>query len=385
MDGTGDRAPTRRSDATPRLAGRAEPTAGSWLAGLVDDSGWEAVTPGLVLGVWPLEASAPVVVARGDAAPGVPSHAGSLLQVRCATKPVVAQAVVAALEGRGGGVDDPVATWWAGWPQGAPSPTVRDLLEHRAGLASPNLTEALVAPDAHRRRELEGVVAAWRPGVGPGYSEWAAGAVLAELLASLDGRPAAEALQTRLVADGIDGLVASVPAGSWPGLATGVGLYHVGGPGSWRPLPHDRVPSLAVGDPAMGLLASVTGLLGWYRHLACRLADPGEGSWALPSSAALERLGVGDPRYAYDEVLGRPVAFRGGLAGHLADDLRVPALGIGAVGHLGWTGSSWGWLDRHRRVCVAGLAFRLGDDDVTRWRTALLSTLLEEVDRGLAR
>jgi hypothetical protein len=49
---------------------------------------------------------------------------------------------------------------------------------------------------------------------------------------------------------------------------------------------------------------------------------------------------------------------------------------------VGWTGSSWGWLDRQRRLCVAGMAFRLGDDEVARWRTALLSALVEVVGRG---
>ena len=301
----------------------------------------------------------------------------------CLTKPVVALAAAAAIERAG----YPSSVTFADVGVHHPSAAVRDArvlgaLAHCTPFGRPALVEARLHLADERRKLLDQVGTSSYPLVDrPTYSEWVTGALLEDVLTVLAGESGPMLLQRSLDAAGIE--VGLWPTG--PTVDADVGCLRwldSGGPGEHPPLLHDLAQAEVNNrTPALGGIASMRGIGAWYSLLSegrHDVVDPA----LLPSPAFLaECLAVRRER-TDDPLLGRPAAFAGGLMVDLAASGFGDWLSPSSVGHLGWSGGSWAFLDPAADLVIAAMVngATLAGGRFDRWRTDLVDTIY----RGLA-
>ena len=313
------------------------------------------------------------------------THAGDMSTATmhgcwCLTKPVLALAATAAIERAG----YPPSVTFAEVGVRHPSAAVRDArvldaLAHRTPFGRPALVEARLHLARERRDLLDQVGTASYPLVDrPTYSEWVTGALLEDVLTVLAGECGPHRLQHSLDAAGIE--VGLWPTG--PTLEAEVGCLRwldSGGAGEHPPLLHD----LAEADvnnrtPALGGLTSMRGIGAWYALLARgrhQVVDPA----LLPSPTFLAECLAIQRERSDDPVLGRPAAFAGGLMVDLAASGFGERVGPSSVGHMGWSGGSWAFLDPAADLVVAAMVngTTLAGGRFDTWRTDLVSTIYQ--------
>lgn len=281
-----------------------------------------------------------VSIAEGVTFGPRPMRADILHHVRCATKPFLALA--AHILHREGHLDlETPLCFLTEFPslltaQG----TLRDVLCHDAGLASPRLAEAWFAGDAAATQldEVRQVAPLEQ------YSEIAGWHVLAHVMRKATGY-SADALIRRLVLDPFEidcvALDSDVPVDA-------IGTYFaVRGAGADNavPLLMDLTPTVHRSINAVwGGVASAQGLGRLYRAL---LADDAAVAGLVRAACSYRRGPVFDP------VLRRQVDFSAGFMVDLAQHGYGSRVSRDAFGYTGWMGSSWGLADPTNRVCCA--------------------------------
>lgn len=136
-----------------------------------------------------------------DLAQRTPWQADSLIVVFSVTKGLAAMALNLAAERGAFDWDAPVARYWGGFArQGKSSITVRQLFNHRAGLATLDtpLTLAQCCEPAQRevvRQALENQAPAWTPGCDQGYHALSFGLYASAFFAQAVGEPLEDFLQ----------------------------------------------------------------------------------------------------------------------------------------------------------------------------------------------
>lgn len=146
-------------------------------------SGREA---GAGLAIW--YDGAPVVdIVGGERSPGRPWQADTLVNVYSVGKPVAALCLLLLVDRGRIGLDDPVAAHWPGFRTPA---TVRQVLDHTAGLPVfpvPRPAEAIADWDL-LAEDLAAAEPEWEPGSVAGEHAWTYGHLVGELVRRVDGR-----------------------------------------------------------------------------------------------------------------------------------------------------------------------------------------------------
>lgn len=273
----------------------------------------------------------------------------SLLAVYCTGKPIVALAVIAAIEAGEIRLDDAIGSWVEGieHPRTA-ALTVRQLLTHTAGLGQPGI-EARITPaaqrdDLARRARLPD---GFRPGIDAAYSEFTAWHLLAMALERASGAPLHQLVSatSQRWGFGDDIVLCPDPAtagAAAPRVAPNVQLHG----GRFVPMLGEVVPGV-IGEwnPAMGAYATAGGLARLYWSMLDRLHRGG--APALAEATTPQRLATADP------VLGRRCSFGFGfmtdLAGHGFSDRCSPR----SFGHSGNAGMSFALADPDHGLAIA--------------------------------
>ncbi|HEY8319095.1 MAG TPA: serine hydrolase domain-containing protein [Amnibacterium sp.] len=280
-----------------------------------------------------------------------------------AGKPVTAMTVHVLAERRLLDLDAPVASVWPDFAaRGKAAVTVRQVLEHRAGLGAARIAgDALVLAD--RERATARVAAAplvREPGTAAGYSPLAAGFVLGELIRRVTGSPEREVVQ-QLLLD---------PAG--------LGDTHLGLPGSLLPravpvrgasalgrLVAARVNRPAVRRaviPSAGLSTTARDLAAFYRML---LAGGRVGRRRVLAASTVAEAVAPSGDDGFDRVARYPIRWSAGfqLGGPRAVPGTVSPMGASssprAFGHNG-SNCCIAWADPDRDLVVVHLTNRIG-------------------------
>jgi CubicO group peptidase (beta-lactamase class C family) len=260
-------------------------------------------------------------------------------------------------------LDAPVAEHWPEFAaHGKGAVTVRNVLEHRAGLGAARIPgDALVLAD--RRRSTARVAAARLvrpPGTAAGYSPLAAGFVLGELIRRVTGRPERDVVQELLLD----------PAGLHD--------THLGLPGRLLPRavpvhgsnPLAAVVAARVNRPAVrravipsaGLSSTARDLAGLYRMM---LAGGRAGRRRVLAAATVAAAVAPSGDDGFDRVARYPIRWSAGfqLGGPRAVPGTVSPMGAGssprAFGHNG-SNCCIAWADPDRDLVVVHLTDRIG-------------------------
>ncbi len=268
-----------------------------------------------------------------DPATGRPVDGDTVFTIFSSTKAVAATAAhVLAARGRID-YDTPVADYWPEFgAEGKDRITVRNLLAHMTG--TPQLPAGTTPDDLTDWDRMCARIAAltpmWEPGTVPGYSSFAWGWMVGELVRRVDGRPIAEFLQDEIclplgldtlfmgIPPSVEPLVAPLEDGGWvetleaspPDAPRRVVLPPALGTPEVFNLPAVRRASM----PAIGGIANARSLAGFYAALAPpgpdsgpRLLSPGTLDAATALVTDAEDVVLGTPaRKAMGYVLGGP-------------------------------------------------------------------------------
>lgn len=326
----------------------------------------------------------------GQAAPGRAWTADTLCTTFSATKGIVAAAFLRLADQGGIDLEAPVVRYWPEFGQGGKHAIrVRELLEHRAGLAW--VDKPLTLHTLADIEQLAGVLERQEPGLPPGQQAYAAtawgkyaGVLFWKVTGETVGAWLAREITGPLGADVYLGL----PAQHAPRLAQLV----IPGPGMlWKVLPHfvasrghdgcifraavrkgsptarSVVNPVATGrtqlhnlhDPAVlatelpwvGAAASARGMARLYGALARGGELDGV---RIVSEQAVADLTAAPP-YVRDKVLHKPLAWR---AGFLKEEAGMFSPGTTGFGHPG-AGGSLGWAEPVHRVGIGYVMNRL--------------------------
>lgn len=313
--------------------------------------------------LWVAHRGIPVVdIAVGTTHRG-PMHRDLAHASWCLTKPVlslIAAAVVAeaghppTVALRDLGVDHP--------SRAVGDATVQQLLGQRTCFGRPTLVEARLHTAAERQILLDEVGSPSHPMIPrPGYSEWVVGALFERAIEALTLEPAGPYVQERLDEAGLPiGLAPGGPTRTLP-----VGCYRWldgGSPDARPPLLHDLAePTEDNRSPAVGGVTSMAALGAWYLAFACWQQGGRAGTLFPPLGwwrACVEHAvadDAGGRHLALDPLLGRPAPCAGGLMVSLGHHGFGPRPGSSSVGHLGWSGSSFGCHDPDADLVIAAL------------------------------
>jgi CubicO group peptidase (beta-lactamase class C family) len=310
-------------------------------------------------------------LAAGESRPGEPMRVDTVHNIWCGTKPLVAVAVLAALEGAGLSAETTLARIDPVLYEGIEL-SVGSILRHDAGLRQPDGITAQFLDLPNRRRAV--FDAARQAVPEPVYSEYAGWYLLADLLARLHGSSPSAALHATFA-----GAVFDIAGGELAARRHGIGPYFTGVPGALVPSFHDRSGAVALGDrPALGGYVPMRTLLDFYLHVAAVL--DGRSIPGFPSPAMLRRA-IGDRRVTVDDpVLQRRAAFAGGFMVELVDHGYGAAAPSSAIGHSGLMGNSCGLVDPRTGVGLALFfnGFNGGPADADFLRSRYVATLFDE-------
>jgi CubicO group peptidase (beta-lactamase class C family) len=244
--------------------------------------------------------------------------------------------------------DDPVATYWPEFgAQGKDQVTVRQVLQHRSGLAFARglIGDALAMGDWSRAvRNLEKARLRWAPGAVPAYQTIVYGFILGEVLRRATGVAPAALMQAELL------------------RPLGLSDVHLGLPGAQAhrgvPVRGHRVMSWYVNRPAIrravipsaGVSTTARAMAGFYQALlreGCGVLSPAAIAAARTPSTSDGEL---------DRTFGSPIRWAQGfqLAGA---SMGAPA-GSPTFGHNG-SNCCVGWADPEHDLVVAYLTDRL--------------------------
>jgi CubicO group peptidase (beta-lactamase class C family) len=289
-------------------------------------------------------------VATGSAGPGVAMSSSTLQNVWCASKPLLAMAVLRRVEYGDLDFDEPV---------GEQFPThealrlidasPRQLLCHTAGLAGPRAYDALFARPADR---LNAVVMAF--GRESGYSEYAAWRVLDELLSVLSGTSAARVVMREVVEPlGLGSeVLLDLRYADHLDVDHRFGAVYPSLPFSTAMSQHDQVVYLSRSDRVVtGASMTARALCTFY----ARLLDVYHGAEVpgLPRPATLHDALARSRGHIYDAVLERECDFAAGFMIDLASHGMAASLPRESFGHSGMTGSIFALANPATRTAIA--------------------------------
>lgn len=289
-------------------------------------------------------------VAIGAAGPSDAMSLSTLQNVWCASKPLLAMAILRRAEH--GDLD-------LGEAVGEQFPThealrlidasPRQLLCHAARLATPRAYEAMFSRPAER---LNAAVVA--SGHEPGYSEYGAWRVLDELLSVLTGTSAARAVMRDVVEPlGLESeVLLDLRYADHLGVDHRLGAVYPSLPFSTAMSQHDQVVYLSRSDRVVtGASMTARALCTFY----ARLLDVYHGAMVpgLPRPATLRDELARSRGHTYDAVLERECDFAAGFMIDLASHGMAANLPRESFGHSGMTGSIFALANPATRTAIA--------------------------------
>jgi CubicO group peptidase (beta-lactamase class C family) len=303
-------------------------------------------------------------------------QSGTPHDLYCALKPLTVCAMLAALE-RAGVTLETSLTELMGATGDA---TVRDLLEHNLGLASPLALELHWQHPDHRAQALrpDRLLAQLRRNAGA-YSEVAAWTLLGDATRTFVGRDPIDVISDAISALGLTNTFVASP---WSGeLADRIGCYFDMAGDPPLPLLHDRLPRYVDSDftYAIGGYTTMADLASFYDGVRATLA--GALTPGLPTPSLLRTMLAGEGTARYDEVLRRDCRFSGGFMVDLSTHFFGRQTGPDAFGHAGFLGNSFAFADPQRELVAAVLlnGIRMGDDAAEIRRPWLVNSIYDDV------
>lgn len=310
----------------------------------------------------------------GTRLPGDPMTSEVLFSTWCATKPLVAAVLLGTLEAAGASPEQRVGDFVHHYGGVAELPIWR-VLNHSAGLGSPNGVEAGLAP-------FDVAVAAARsarPASTAAYSDFVSAVVVADVIGALAGRPTTHVLAHAVDGWGLGSMVRfHFEEADIEERFDRLGYFVWGLPDRAVPSFYDAVPALmSLRRDVFGGYSSAAGLCEFYRLVGVVLTGgyvPNFPSASYFRSALSRRRGR-----KVDAVLRRPCDFAAGFMIDLADH-GFGELGAGSVGHSGVLGSPFGFYDPRTGVAagciVNGVSRTNADVDYLRRRivSAIVAT-----------
>jgi len=283
-------------------------------------------------------------------------------------------------------LDAPVAAVWPAFArEGKAAVTVRQVLEHRAGLGALRIPgDALAIAD--RDRAVARVAAAplvREPGTAAGYSPIAAGFVLGELIRRVTGVPEQDAVAALLLEPaGLHDLHLGLPG---PLLPRAVPVRGAGPLGRAVAARVNRPVVRRAVIPSAGLSATARGLAAFYRMLLA--GGVRDGRRVLGAATVADAVAPsGDD--GFDRVARYPIRWSAGF--QLGGPRTVPGTvspmgatsGRRTFGHNG-SNCCIGWADPDRDLVVVHLADRIGHPlrDL-RYHAAVADRILAAVPTG---
>lgn len=288
-------------------------------------------------------------VAVGEARPGVPCTPGTLFNAYCATKPVVACAVLSACERLGAGRQTPVQG-----PGGLVD--VAAIVDHQLNMRRPNIIEFCVSTTERRRQILEdrrADPASWVQG--SEYSELLGWLLLCETYQRLTGRGIDEVLETTLACR-FDAwpfeLFFSLPSGRFDSVAERVGVAVFGDEEIRWPMLHAASRECAtIASAWAGGFCSARALGRWYAELVDHLRADASPDDLFPTAQLISEV---EGRDAADGELGYVSPYANGFQLDLARHQFGSTVPGTAIGHHGGGGAVFGFADPTSGIAVAG-------------------------------
>lgn len=292
----------------------------------------------------------------------------------CVTKPILAVGVLAALDQVGLGADTVLANVLPPKPVSLSAVTVRDLLNHNAGLRDPTgpqyrltptrLRSALLAKSSDVRLE-------------PTYSEISSWMLLEEIITYLTGKTAAEWIDDHVLRPlGLSTDITWSPQARQDPVGVSVG----GLPDSFLPMLSELLQSeLDELRPAMGAATNARGLCGWYRYLLLTISGPSR-QVTLPSYVVADALARPRAR-TWDPALARECAFAGGFMVNLEDYGFPATLSKRSFGHVSGIVTSFALADPEFDLAIGFVCntATYSTRAAERFRTEVVTAVLEDL------
>jgi CubicO group peptidase (beta-lactamase class C family) len=294
-----------------------------------------------------------VDVAVGSAGPDLTMTSTTLHNAWCASKPIMAMATVLLLDRAGVDLGAPLEAIAPTDPYlRAVRATTWELLNHSAGFGAPMFGEVWMLPPPLR---LPAATAAQRPGRAM-FSEYGAFRVLQHLL-ELTYQQDVESLVTDqvLVPLGLtDDIVVDLSRRSFSSLSARIGSIYTDLPHRNVASDHDRGRVLSSADRfAGGAYVTMRGLAKFYEAVGLVLGGAEVAGLPRPgllADALRQRRGR-----QFDGSLGRACDFASGFMVDLADFGFGSGLAPAAIGHTGFMGTVFGFVDVDRDCAGAVL------------------------------
>jgi CubicO group peptidase (beta-lactamase class C family) len=285
----------------------------------------------------------------------------ALFWIFSASKPFVALLVHLLGERGRLALDDRVAAYWPGFGRGGKEAvTIRQVLQHRSGLAGGMLGDALAMTDWDRSvRNLERARLRWPPGAVPAYQPIAYGFILGELVRRVTGTGVRDLLREEFLGPlGLADTHLGLPAELWPRHVPISGRRPAGRLSqAFLNLPRTRAAVI----PAAGVSTTARDLARFY--LTLLRGGELDGVRVL-APATIEEARRPSSDGETDRFVRLPIrwaqAFQLGGPGHDATASR-PMGRLGSPETFGHNGSNacLAWTDPARRLVVAYLTDRL--------------------------
>ena len=326
-------------------------------------------------------------LAAGIGPPGQPMRTSTSHNVWCATKPLAACHALAVLEREGFCIDEPVALRLHWLPESFHDLTVLDILTHSRSPTSPDAITARMLPPQERAHFARNGASSAAPNQGMGYSDFMGWFILGDLVANVTDSDPRDSLNSALRQYGIDEVSYGLDSAQYDRRRLDIGVYYANPRSAATPLLHETTRRFAAdAEFGIGGFASMRGLGRWYEHLL-RLMRSDYQYYPLLPSASLLRYALGKRRgLAWDAVLRRDCDFAAGFMTDLAHHHFGTNVGTGAIGHSGWLGASFAFVDPAVGLVAAFLYNgMLSEDDFRLLRPDLVRRCYELVSSTIGR
>lgn len=325
-----------------------------------------------------------LALAAGDAGNGSPMDGGTVLRIYCAIKPVTALAVAHLVDA---GIVELDAPLLEHLPEVRAlhdgQITLRNVMNHTAGLHMPSAVEVELVPPQRRDTmlDLAGRAPGWRVGADAGYSEIVGWSLLGRLLERVTGEPLREHLRNRVLDPlGMEQTWIGMTSEEYRALRPRIGVsFDLRGAKSY-PLLLERSERMCTEvNPAHGGYTTASDLSRLYAAVlaGCR----GEGDAELPSASSLTEFTSPARPITYDEVLDRPCGHGLGFMTGLQHHAFGPSCSEASFGHSGNVGATFGFGDPLRDLAV-GVVFNGVVDPETSFlrRPVLVRSIIRDVE-----